>query len=664
LNNCIKSLLLLALLATPACGFGQQPPAADFATLAAEAQQAQAAQNYTAAVIAYQRAVRIEPNMAELWANLGLMQRQAGDERGAMVSFQQANRLKPSLYVPNLFLGNDYLRAGKASEAIPFLTKANRINKTDPQAPLALGRAYYVTGKFTAAAQEFSRALALDPKLGDAWFALGIARLNEVEDDARKMSVEAKDSPFAGALFAESLEKQARFNEAATLYRSLLDSHPQPPCLRSALGFALLRHRDSEGAAAEFAAERAAHPECGLALLGQARIAIDQGDNRQAANLLQKLWGRDQGFFATNAAILIDGPSNEAASAVVAWFSQPEANIPADFRSALLAALNRNGQELGDPRDKLDGQNDRFAMREPGSHDAGALGSAAPRTAEEYYAAGEFQRCAKRLDPALAQGKADKLRLLAACSFFAGENERTYSAATALEALQPHSAEALYWSIQANERLAVQALARFQQLESNSTRSHVLLGDIYHQLEREDDAQAEYQKALALEPGNPAAMLGSASAYLSNNNIEKAMNTALSALERSPQDPELNMIVAETMVAKNRFAEAEPYLMKSLNVKPQLLGHVHALTGKVYAETGRIGDAIQQLKMGESSDENGSIHYLLAQLYRQIGDAKDAAVAFDQVKTIKQQRRDRGVKRVEDPDLSSLQSPPAANAAP
>ena len=653
MNNCIKSLLL-ALLAGSAFGSGQQPPAPRLESLVAEAQQAQAAHDYAAAAKAYKQAVRIEPLMPELWANLGLMQQAAGDIASAIPSFQQASHLNSSLYVPNLFLGNDYLRAGKAPEAISYLSKATRINKTDPQAPLALGRAYYAVGKFTAAAQEFSRTLKLDPHLGEAWFALGIARLNQVEVDARKMSVEAKQSPFSGALFAESLEKQARFNEAATLYRSLLDSHPQPPCLRSALGMALLRHRDPEGAAAEFAAERAQHPECGMALLGEARIAVDRGDNRQAVQLLQQLWKRDHGFFTVNAATLTEGLSNQTASAVSAYFSAPETMIPADFRNALLAALNRNGQEneqVTDDQQKADPGADQPA-------------STAPRTAQEYYAAGEFQHCASRLDPALAEGHADRLRLLAACSFFAGDNERASSAATALEALQPHSAEALYWSIQANERLAVQSLARFQQLESDSTRSHVLLGDIYHQLEREDDAQAEYQKALAIEPGNPAAMLGSASAYLSNNSIDKALETARTALQRNPQDAELNMIVAETLVAKNQFAEAEPYLLKSLKVKPQLLAHIHALTGKVYAETGRTREAIEQLKLGESSDENGAVHYLLAQLYRQIGDTKDAAAAFDQVKTIKQQRRDRGVKRVEDPDLSSLQSPPGAISNP
>jgi predicted Zn-dependent protease len=192
----------------------------------------------------------------------------------------------------------------------------------------------------------------------------------------------------------------------------------------------------------------------------------------------------------------------------------------------------------------------------------------------------------------------------------------------------------------------------------------VLLGDIYHQLEREDDAEAEYQKALALEPGNPAAMLGLASAYLSNNNIEKAVETARLALERSPDDPELSLVMAEALVAKNQFAEAEPFLMKSLGAKPQMLGHVHALLGKVFAETGRTQDAIVQLNLGVSSDENGSIHYLLARLYRKIGDSKDAAEALEQMKSIKQQRRDRGVKLVEDPDLSALESPSGEASAP
>src|ERR1700730_6077464 len=96
--------LSLVLLAESVLGFGQQPPASRLETLVAEAQQAQAAHDYGAAGKAYKQALQIEPSMPELWANLGLMQQEAGDIASAVSSFQRANHLNPSLYVPNLFL--------------------------------------------------------------------------------------------------------------------------------------------------------------------------------------------------------------------------------------------------------------------------------------------------------------------------------------------------------------------------------------------------------------------------------------------------------------------------------------------------------------------------------------------------------------------------------
>ncbi len=655
MNNSLK-FLLLVLLANPINGLGQQPPASAFEpsrleSLVAAAQKAQAVRDYVEAASDYKQAVKLRPDMPEMWANLGLMQHQSGDIGGAIASLQQANRLNPSLYVPNLFLGIDYLRTGKRKEAIPLLIKAEKTNKTDPQAPLALGRAYIFESKFSAAAEELVRATTRDPKLGAAWFTLGIAHLDQVEVDARTLSTQGKESPFAGALFAESLQKQARFGEAANLYKSLLDSRPQPPCLRSELGFSLLREHDPAGAATQFAAERTVHPECGLALLGQARIAIDNGNSEQAIKLLNELWNRDHGFVASNAAILIEGLSSENASSFMAFVSGQEgALISADLANALLTAFNFTSQDSAHPA--AQGPNARTPVP------AGSL------TADEYYAAGQFQHCARRLESSFSTLRADKLRMLAACAFFTGDNRLAARAAPALEAAQPHSLEAPYWSIQANERLALQSLAYFQQLEPDSARSHVLLGDIYQQLERHDDAQAEYLKALAIAPNDPAAMLGLASAYLSNNNNEGALETAQAALARNPEDPELNLILGEATLAKNDFAGAEPYLIKALKSKPQIVPRVHALIGKAYAETGRTEEAIEQLKLGASSDEDGAIQYLLARLYRKLGDTQDASEALDRMKTIKQQRQDRGIKRVEDPDLSSLESPGGGASTP
>jgi tetratricopeptide (TPR) repeat protein len=624
-------------------GLGQQTSASSFDSLVAAAEKAQAANDYATAAVDYGRAAKLRPEIPELWANLGLMQHEVSDTSGAIMSFQKALHINPSLYVPNLFLGIDYQHSGKSEEAIPYLTKAERINPADPQAPLALGRAYIRVDKFTAAAKELNRAITLDPKLGAAWFTLGIARLDQVESDAYVMSSVGKDSSFSGALYAESLQKQARFGEAATLLKSLLDSDPQPPCIRSELGFALIREHDADGAASAFADERTRHPGCGLALLGQARLAIEKGENQQAFQTLGELWKRDHGFFSANASVLLEGmPPSQSSAFVNDVAAVDNSKLPADARDALLAAFNQTD----------------FATPKATAADAPAESSEASpvRTAEEYYAAGQFESCEKRIDAGPKPISPARLRLLAACAFSSGDNRRASEAATQLRTLDPHSIEAIYWSIQANERLAFQSLARFQQLEPDSARSHVLLGNIYHQLERYDDAQVEYRKALSLAPSDAAAALGLATSYLDNYNSKGAMALAHDALARNPDDPEWNLLMGEALIDQRQFADAEPHLKKSLNVKPQMLPGIHALMGKAYAQTGETKEAIEQLKLGESSDTDGSVEYLLARLYRQTGDSKDANEALNRMKLIKQQREARGVKRVEDPDLSPAET--------
>jgi predicted Zn-dependent protease len=117
-------------------------------------------------------------------------------------------------------------------------------------------------------------------------------------------------------------------------------------------------------------------------------------------------------------------------------------------------------------------------------------------------------------------------------------------------------------------------------------------------------------------------------------------------------------------MSQREYAEAEPYLQKSLKAKPQMLPRIHALIGKTYAETGKTREAIRELELGASSDDDGSVQYLLARLYRQVGDIKNAQIALQKMESIKAQREARGVKRVEDPDLSPLERTSAQASAP
>jgi tetratricopeptide (TPR) repeat protein len=634
-------LSLLFLLAIPLPGVGQQDQNATLESLLAAAQQAQASSNYAAAANAYKQAVKIRPEIPELWANLGLMEHETADYAGAIQSFQHACQLKPSLYVPNLFLGIDLVHTNKAKEAIPYLLTAEKLNSADLQPHLALGRAYSSLQQFSLAAHEFALVIHSDPKQSSAWFSLGIAYLDQVEADARKMSEHGQDSPYAKALFAESLVNQSRYSQAVDLYKEVLVSTSQPPCIHGELGFVFLKQHDNIAAAAEFEAGHKATPACALSDLGQARLSIDADNPDEGLRLLTQLWKRDPGFLQFNAYLLSEGMSSEHSSAFSSFLTKGhESNrISSDLLTFLTSAMN--GAE---------------PIRIPSLSQVTTASSAG--NAEDHYALGEYRQCANQSLSSLETKNQRGLRLLTACSLLTGDYELSSRASAELATILPQSMEPLYWSVKADEKLAFEALQQYEQLEPHSERSHLLLGDIYVQRERYDDALAEYQKALDIAPDDPAALLGLASAYFRNANISKTIETAQQALNKVPDDPEINLLMGEALVARHDFSNAEPFLKKGLNAKPQMVPHVHALLGKVYAEAGRTQEGIEELTLGLTSDEDGSVHYQLARLYRETGDTTDAAIAIEQMKAIQQKRRENAVIAFKDSHPSTLDDEP------
>jgi tetratricopeptide (TPR) repeat protein len=638
LKLCLPFLLLLLLAGY---GFGQQEPSPRLESILAAAQQAQSSNDYAAAAADYKEAVQLRNDIPELWANLGLMQHETGDYAGAIQSFGEAHRLRPSLYVPNLFLGVDFVHIGRAKEAVPVLLMAEKMNDRDPLPSLTLGRAYTSLGEYQAAAQQLWRTVRIDPKQSSAWFALGIVYLREVEMDSRNMTGQEPDSAYAKALFAEALVKQSRYKEAADLYRSVLNSSDQPACMRSEMGWLDLRQGDSDGAARAFRAEREAHPECVLAMLGEARLLIDSGDQKAAVQLLQQAWATDEGFFCANVSDVLAGMKPKEIEGLVSFASQQS-----------------TASAIGNGMDDALKQAAQGAQFVEVSVPAASAARPSLASAKLAFQDGHYQQCAEDLRGGVSSGNANQIRMLAACAYFSGEDELAAEAGDALRTLPAHSSAGLYWLIKAHERLAMNALAHFQQLEPNSVRSHILLGDIYRQRERYDDAQKEYSAALTISPGDPAALLGLASAYFDAAKIDEAIATARKVLANEPGDPETNVLMGEALISQHRYSDAEPYLLKGLNAKPQMQPHVHAMLGEVYAVQGKTEQAITEIKMGLDSDQDGGLHYQLSRLYSKAGDTADAATAIAQMKALQQQRRKAAVTAVADSHSSSLDDEP------
>ena len=614
--HCFLLLIVSAVLP----GQSQEHPT--LASLLAEAQQAQARGDYATAAHDYSQAIKLQPAEPKLWANLGLMQHEAGKYMQAIASFQHAEILDPNLYVPNLFLGLDYQKLNKPKKAVQFLATAEKMNPQDVQPPLALGHAYAALGSNVAAIQQFERVLSMSPNTSSAWFAIGIAYLDLVEPAARTMSTEYRKSAYAADLLADTLTQQSRFQEAIQLYKKITVSSDLPPCVQSQLGFAYFKMKDIPNAKLAFDADLKQHPECSLALLGKVGMAVQAGDNEQALQILEQLWSRDVGFVQANRPALLAGIEAGQWEA----FNRYAIGV-GDVNESLLNVLA--GQTSPVTSSKLKQDSDVIA-------------------AKQSYSSGNYGRCVQQTSKRPLLKSVEARRLLTTCSYLTGDYALASKSSREMLSVNPHSVEGLFWTIQSNEKLAYQALDKFQQLEPNSARSHILLGDIYRQKRRFKDAIAEYNEALVMAPDDEAALLGLVYAYYGNSEFVHTESMARKALKQNPQDTQLNLLMGESLINTHNYAEAEPFVKKSLQAKPQLVPHVHALLGIVYAETNRTQEAIAELKLGLSSDEDGSYHYRIARLYSQIGDKKDSDIAMMQMKQLQQQSRNRAASELQE----------------
>ena len=609
---CCCLLYVLVGIASP-----QQPD--PFESLLASAQDAQARGDFESAAQFYSQAVKVRPQIAELRANLGLMYYQLGKDEKAIEAFRQAIGLKPTLFVPNLFLGLDYVKLKRFNGAIPYLKRAAVSKPTDLQAQLALGQAYRGSGRTRLAIASYRRAVQLAPENADGWFHLGVSYLEQVESDARVLLAQHKDSAYLQALMAQTFSEQRALIQAGDAYKKLLTLPTVPPDTHASYGFVLLNRHDFPGAERELNAELASNPGSLMAKLGIARLRLEQGATEDGVKEIETLWKTDARFLRVNAHFFNAGVSRPKRSELQIALEERQGT---GETSPEMVALFRSGPTGGTAADMFHGSGIDAGNPIPRSKTPAG-------TAAELYATGRYGECSDLLASRLQLLPAKDLRLLASCAYSTGDFRNAFDAASKLAVNAGTEAEGLYWETKSSQMLATEALTHASQIDSSSPKLHVLLGDIYRQRKYFPNAEQEYRKALALQPEDAGALFGLSLALLADDQIDEAFRLAHAALEKNRDDPELNAVMGEILCARDDFSDAEPYLKKSLNTKPELVPHVHALLGKVYAQTNRTRQAIAELKLALPDDKDGRVHYQIARLYLKSGDRDAAKRAFE-----------------------------------
>jgi len=135
------------------------------------------------AVLAFQEAVRLDPNLAEAHFRLGLGYESLGKREEAESQYKKAveaykkyfeeNREDPEAHYA---LGQTYANLGQYSEAIREYREATKVKTDDPDIYYDLGVAHTKLAQYDAAATAFSKSLEIDPNYYRAQDALDEAK--------------------------------------------------------------------------------------------------------------------------------------------------------------------------------------------------------------------------------------------------------------------------------------------------------------------------------------------------------------------------------------------------------------------------------------------------------------------------------------------------------
>jgi predicted Zn-dependent protease len=306
----LSAIMMSSSLAKLAAGepspAGQAVSNGRAADLTEQAQQAVAAGRFDAAEAAFLELTKLEPDVAELYANLGAVYFQQGKLDAAVEALRHALYLKPSLARVKTLLAICLAESGRSAEALAGLEAGFRTSaepQVKRQCGLELLRTYTALHRHADAVETslaLNKAYPDDPEI---LYQTGRIYGNFTYLTMEKLRDKAPDSVWMLQAKAEAQESEKQYDLALNSFESVLRLEPQRPGVHYRMGRIYLARlellhdsKDRDQAADQFRAELAIDPGNGNAAYELAQIQHDLGNLEQARQQFESLIERRPDF--------------------------------------------------------------------------------------------------------------------------------------------------------------------------------------------------------------------------------------------------------------------------------------------------------------------------------------------------------------------------------
>lgn len=509
--------------------------------------------------------------------------------------------------------------------AVSMLLRSD--SETELRTHYEAARAAQRAGELAKAVEEYRAVVRLAPQMAEAHVNLGLLchALGALEESARELETADKIRPGLAGVHLYLGIDYARLNQsvrAIPLLRKAVEAEPARKEARSWLASALWASGRQQEALIEL--ERAA-----VAFPGDVDMLflLGEGYRKAAAAIIDGIVGAQPG------SPLVHQILAETYAAQGNWDRSRRhcerllQKVPADFgaglglAAALVAQGNRAEAELAYAR---------VAAAPPSparEHVASAV--AALHSEQAIVAHSEVQLYIDELPAQSAAANGSAWRLFGAHDYL--------GAAAELRRTTTRSGMENYLLARCYERLAVRTLDLMVQSAPDSYRVHQLRAQIAESRADSTQALEEYEIVVTLQPSLAGVHFAIGRLLWNDGRIDEARKELQRELAINPNHAEANAEIGTIYVREHDAPQGVPYLERAIKLQPDLL-EAHKQLGKGYSMAGRKLDAERQLKLALAGDRNGSVYYMLGNVYKAQGRTADAAKALETARRIKAAR--------------------------
>jgi predicted Zn-dependent protease len=455
---------------------------------------------------------------------------------------------------------------------------------------------------------------------------------------------------------ASAAMSQGKFDQAAGIYRELLQSMPDEGGLLMNLGIALAMGRHEADAIAPLKRAIELKPELIPAhlFLGSSYLAL--GRPADAISPLKRVVAAratDVESRRMLAQAYIETGKPREAITVLRGITEIAPQLPAGWYglgrayNALVqdAVENFSDQPQDSPWRQLlvgdallaDGRlTDAFALHRATLERLPSMVSIHDSIARIYELSGHADWAAvERGKGALAPSACAKRKAL--CEFRAG---RYHTALVA--ALAGTDLESRYWTARAATELALAAFKKLDGLPDSRERREARATLAIAQ-RRYTDAIADLEVALSMAPGDPGLLDDLGTAYYSSREFDKAVETFGPLLTANPQNARLLTLVGDSLLQLQRTEEALPLLQRA--VERDKTDPIPRLAlGRAYLQKGEFAAAVPLIEGALAGDRDGSLHVQLARAYSGLGEKNKAETLLQESQAIQRAFQERSAE--------------------